>query len=195
MSNIGLNHIIELAQKQDTPIIMRPNYRNAFFVRPLDNVSEKIDGKYSDVKLLQKTPKGGIIVGSEMMNPTVIAHELGHKMDESTVSKVAPSIDNVWSKYHLPLVGTLGAIAIGEIFPKYRGIANLANVGIQAGSMIPTLLSEYRASANANKIYPYTNKKQLNQMWNSHALGMVVNRLAIPLGVAGIQTGRTLLGY
>jgi histidinol-phosphate/aromatic aminotransferase/cobyric acid decarboxylase-like protein len=77
-------------------------------------------------------------------------------------------------------LGTLGAVALGRLYPEYKTPAMLVNLGLQALSMTPTLYSEYQASRTANRLYPEADNKQLAAMYLKHLGNNSLQRMALP---------------
>ena len=172
------------------PIIIRPNLDNAFYV-PHGN--EKITHKIQDpvvrgIYKLRSAPSGGIVVGKNVLNPTILAHEIGHGLDKSLLGNSAGSISSTWNKYNIPLWSTIAPSVAGRIFPEYQNTAHLVNIGLQALSTVPTLYSEYTASEKAKEIYPEADTKMLDTMMNSYVVGLAKKRLAPALIGYGINS-------
>jgi len=186
MKTILPQDVSPLSIKYGIPIIVRPGFNNAFFVRPSNTpvkMPENTTPMVRDIVKLKNEPTGGIVVGESLLNPTTIAHEVGHSKDTNPISRMAPTVNSIWDTYKVPLLGTIGASIAGMVFPQYRRPLALANLGVQALSMAPTLYSEYKASEIAKELDPSVDKEQLNTMYKSYLSNLTAKRLAIPLAI------------
>ncbi len=194
---IELKDLPDYQKKLGLPIRVIPNFQNALYVYPskkplnkkiLDNLPTSPEANaVRAVEELRRRKSGGIVVGDALLNPTVLAHEKGHQLDKSWLSRMAPTVESIWGKYQLPIVGTLGAAIISAIKPEYAPYVMGANLGVQALSSIPLLYSESKASSIAKDFYPEADTKLLDKMYNSYLKQVLVNRLLIPAIAHGTQ--------
>lgn len=185
---MNLNRLNRITGLYDVPIIVRPNFNNAFYVAPGSVPERESDNPLVNEAIgLSKLPKGGVVIGEKVLNYSTIAHEMGHANDTNFLNKLAPKINYYIDKYKLPMLSTLGAAGIGYLYPDYARTAHLVNVGLNALSMLPGLHNEYTANVLGKQIEPRANQSKLTNMLLSHAKQLSLNRLAVPMLGLGIN--------
>lgn len=176
------------------PIIINPNFNNAIYVRPnKGKLSKGSDSKKKDIERLANTDSGGIFLGASMYTPEYIAHEVGHSLDKSWLSSLAPKINSMWDKYHIPTLTTLAALGIGHYKPEYRTAAHMTNLGLNTLSSIPTLYSEYKATQLAKDVElpemaESIDKSKLDDILRAQAIHTIANRIFAPAMIQQLDT-------
>lgn len=176
---MNLQELNDIAQKNDLNIMIKPFFNNAYYL-PKGGAGE------DDPEHMQELVKdrGAIIIGDSNIDKTMVMHEVGHS---KTYSPLAPQIDNIWNKLFLPVTGSILAAGAGHLFPQYKNVFTGINLGAQALSAVPTLISEYQASEKAKELDPTVDKAKLDKMYNSYLIGMGLSRLGIPLAIHGLD--------
>lgn len=167
-------------KRLDIPTVLVNDFNNAVYIPHGSNVGNKSDILSRIMMALARNSRGGIVIGKNISSPTILAHELGHRSSESTLASVAPTLGSMWNNYKLPLLGTLGAMFLGEFYPKHKTHFAIGNLALQAASMIPEIVAESEASDRAKKIYPHADEKLLDNMFLGHLGDLAINRLAFP---------------
>lgn len=145
------------------------------------NQQDRLHNAFID---MSNAAEGGVITGSAYFDPTIIAHEIGHKLDKSYFNEIAPSIRSTWTKYSLPLVGAgLGFLADKYLIDSKIPYGQLTNIGVQLASSLPTLVSEHNANKIAKEIYQKADEYKLGRSFNSYLQNTTMKTLP---GVIGL---------
>ena len=191
MRTIPIKELPKYSKQFGLPIRVTPGFTNALYIRggsvpsDLKQNLRKLPSTPGTEALkavadMSKRKKGGIVIGEKLLDPTILAHEKGHEQDVSFLSSLAPTVEKAWTKYHLPLVGTLGAMLVGELSPKLKVPAMVANLGAQVLSTVPVLYSEYKASEIAKQVYPEADANLLRSMFGSYLKEKMGKRVLLP---------------
>ena len=179
-----------IARYLNVPITIHDKFNNAMYIKHNPNFNPNVksgpsnDSVAEHIYRLASSPKGGIIAGTNLVNDTIMAHEIGHSQDDSFLSSIAPKTERLWGTYHIPLLTTLAAVAGSYAFPEYKNYIHGANIGINALSALPTLYSEYTANQkaleHANKLRLNVDSGKLNNLFTGYIKDQAEKKLFTP---------------